>query len=65
MRIPSITLPETLVRRASRPWNLTVSLVCSMPSSAQHRRVEIVDIDRILDGGIAEFIGRAVDDARS
>src|SRR6516225_2657815 len=31
----------------------------------QHRRVEIVNADSILDGAVAELVGRAVADSRA
>ena len=51
----------SLRRRAAHPGPETSpSVAYGRSQQVQHGRVEIVDADRILDGGIAEFVGGAV-----
>ena len=34
-----------------------------MPKQVQHRGVQVVDVDDVLDGVVAQVVGRAVGDA--
>ena len=55
--------PSTPVSLASRPWNLNAEGVVLDAELVQHRGVQVVHGADVLDGGVAEFVGRAVDDA--
>ena len=44
----------------SRPWNLTAEALVVDAEQVQHRGVQVADVDDVLDGVVAEFVGRAV-----
>ena len=62
-RMALTTLPDTSVRRKSRPWNGYVSRLVIDAQQVQHRGVQVVDVDDVLDGVVAELVGGAVGDA--
>ena len=50
-------LPEISVSRKSRPWNLYVSLVWSMPMQVENGGVHVVDVDGIFHHVVTQFVG--------
>ena len=63
-RMPLMTFaPSTPVSFASRPWNLTVKASWSMPSRCSIVAWRSWTVHDVLDGGVAELVGGAVDEA--
>ena len=52
------TSPCTSVSRKSRPWKRNVSRRVIQAQQMQDRRLQIVDVNAILDGGETELVGR-------
>ena len=60
VRMPCTTLPNTSVRRKSRPLIAEGEPLVVDAEEVEHRRVQVVDVDGVLDGVVAEVVGGAV-----
>ena len=53
------TLPATSVRRKSRPWKRIRQLRVVEAQQVQDRRLQVVDVDSVFDGVVAQLVGLA------
>ena len=60
--IPFTTLPSKFARRLVAPRMVAGELLVVDAEQAQHRRLQIVDMDRIFCRLVTELVARAVDD---